>query len=158
MDIILTILVALIALMLLACLIILNGMAKQLTSTFKNFEEKMNPTIDNIRDASEKLIPLIDIINSKSEEIQRVLDALPETVENHREISAQIRPIAEEIGLHTPEIKQSLVDFTQSAGQLKLHADSFNEKIGPAIKRISGIVASFSEGFKIFSSFTKRRK
>ena len=138
MDIFLIILVFVIAILLLLCLIILKGMAEQITSTFKNLEEKLNPAIDNIRDASEKLIPLIDTIKNKSDEIEKVLDALPETIENHREISAQIRPLAEEIGLQTPEIRRSLKNFTQTAGNLKLQADALSEKVAPTINTISG--------------------
>lgn len=158
MEIFQTILIAVIAILLLLCLIILNGMAKQLASTFKNIEEKLNPAIDNIRDASEKLIPLIDTVKNKSDEIEKVLDALPETIENHREISAQIRSLAEEIGLQTPEIRRSLQNFTHTAGYIKGQADELSGKVAPTINKISGIIQAFTEGFKFFSSYKKKRK
>ncbi len=158
MEIFQTILIAVIAILLLLCLIILNGMAKQIASTFKNLENKLNPTIDNIRDACEKLIPLIDTIKNKSDEIEQILDALPETIENHRVISAHIRPLAEEIGLKTPEIRRSLQNFTLTAGYLKGQADELSEKVAPTINKITGIIQAFTDGFKIFSSYKKKRK
>lgn len=156
MEIIQTVILAIIAVLMVALVVIINGAARNLRECTSKLEQKLLPAIDNVKNAAGNLIPVIDSINSRNDQICYIIEKLPGTIDNYRELSENLKPLSEEIKYQTPQIRESLQQLTSAACNLKAQTDELTQRIAPSVNKISGVVQAFSEGFKIFKAFTKR--
>jgi methyl-accepting chemotaxis protein len=150
------VLLAIIALLMVVIVVIINGLAKSLKECTSRLEQKLLPAIDNVKTAAGNLIPVIDSINGRNDQICYILEKLPGTIDNYRELSENLKPLSEEIKNQTPQIRESLHQLSSAAVNLKAQTDELTLRFAPAASRISGVVQAFTEGFKIFKAFTKR--